>query len=293
MIRVYLFISLFVLSVVASSAEDKSTSISIGTYVGLHSPSLKVLNEGEFRSPITGFGTILDAQGQGSSQPFLFDNPLPKLGLSINSGMEFQWRMNSKNRLVFGVGVWESTSRASANGALPIQGEVSTVEADRLSTISYSELYFGIQRDFFVKPKRYKIYYRLTLHELFDIDYREDFVFNFTSGDLDGFKKIMVLQSQATGLLGLQFGSGVEYFLDDWLSVSLDAGYLMGFRKIELGDGRINTSFLSSDNITMLMPQRVGAGGRIEFVNPESFIYEKMKLSFDGWKVLFKMTLHF
>lgn len=293
------FISSFLLIVlVAPSVMAKEEpKLSVGTYMGFYRPALEDLNQGEFQSPIAGEAQVINDQDELDTVEVVFPNPLPELGMGVNSGLEFQWRLNEKYTFLIGGGTWEATSRAVRSGGFYLQGEASDVINERAAKISYNEFYFGFRHDVLNLPKKYDVFYRLTLNEVFDIDYREDLVFLYTSGPAVGVKKTMVLQTQATGLLMLQPGFGFNYHLRDWLTIGMDAAYVVGLRRVTLRDGKQSFNFLSTDNLSLWLPQRLNPStGNLEYLaaNPEDRNdYTTMRLNFDGWKAHFTMKIHF
>lgn len=280
----------------AWGAEEKT--FSVGLYLGVHHPSLEELNQGEFQSPVAGTATITNSVGGGNSSLNLyFPNPLPELGYGTNAGLEFQWLLDRKNSIIFGVSTWEAASRATVDGQFALQGEVTEVHMKRVADISYNEFYAGVRRNVIDEPKKYKVYYRLTLNELYDIDYREDLSFTYLSGLATGVTKSIVLMSQATGLLALQPGLGFEYFFRDWMSVGVEASYLLGLRAIQLREGSLKQDFLITDNLSLMLPYRMNSeNGYAEYLNarPQNKDdYDRLDLSFDGWKILARLNLYF
>ncbi len=271
--------------------------LGVGFYLGVHRPALEDLNDAEFKSSIGGFASLFAGSGNNIQVPLNFQNPLPPLELGTNGGLEFQWTLNDEYAVVFGGGNWEATSRAVASGGFYVQGDPADVVNERVAKLSYNEFYFGLKRNIVDVDNKFRLYYRLTLNEVFDIDFREDMVFLFTAGKAAGVKKTTILQSQSTGLLMLQPGFGMNYFFDDWLSVGVDASYVIGLKRPTLRDGASTTNFLPTDNLTFWLPQRVSAGSgdlqylRHDFDSIED--YSTIRLNFDGWKLLFKMNVYF
>lgn len=271
--------------------------LSVGVYLGFHDPALEDLNQHEFKSPIAGTAEVILGTGTNDSSAVLFPNPLPEFTPGANGGLEFMWELSDRYDFIVGGGTWEVTSRALAQGGLFLQGQPADVFNERTAKLSYNEFYFGLRYNLINSTEKFKGYYRLTLNEVFDIDYREDLIFLFTSGDAAGVKKSIILKSQATGLLMLQPGIGMEYAFNDLISVGVEASYLFGFRRITLRDGRSSVDFLSTDNLSLWLPQRVDPqSGDLQYLAQrpaDDEDYSKIRLSFDGWKVLFKMNIHF
>lgn len=292
--RLYLFVTLL-FSV--SLAEAEADKFSVASYLGLYRPALEDINKREFRAPTAGVADFVDEFGVNTPTRIDFPNPLPEFGMAVNSGLEFQWWMNEKLVFLVGMSSWEATSRALAKGEFFIQGGAADVVSERSARMSYNEYFFGLRYNVISGSDKYKLYYRATLNEVFDIDFREDIVFLFLTGDAAGVKKSMILQSQATGLLMFQPGFGGEYFLTDWFSVSLEASYILGLKKVYLRDGRSDSDFLPTDNLSIWLPQRISpTTGNLEYIsNPpeDGTDYNELTLNFDGWKALVKLSIYF
>lgn len=288
---------LLLASLFGTQAWAAGETLGVGIYLGVHQPALEDLNDAEFKSVIGGFGTIFTDSGNNETKTLNFKNPLPDLELGVNGGLEFQWLLNEDYSFIFGGGTWEATSRAVAAGGFYVQGAAADVINERVAKLSYNEFYFGLKRNIVDINNKYKLYYRLTLNEVFDIDFREDMVFLYTAGKATGVKKTIILQSQATGLLMLQPGFGTDYFFRDWFSVGIDASYVIGLKRPTLRDGTSGTNFLPTDNLTFWLPQKVGAAsGNLEYLNHDFKKiedYSTIRLNFDGWKLLFKMNIYF
>jgi hypothetical protein len=286
-----------ILLLYASAAWCDPGKLSVGTYLGLHQPSLEDLNQHEFKSPLAGQADVLVEAGNSQTHALLFPNRLPGLGVGVNAGLEFLWELSDKYDFLVGGSTWEARSRAITSGGFYLQGQTADVVNERTAKLSYNEFYFGLRYNLVRSPKKYRAYYRLTLNEMFDVDYREDLVFLYTSGDAEGIKKSIILQSQATGLLLLQPGVGVDYFINDLVSVGVDASYVVGLRRITLRDGVSKVDFQSTDNVSLWLPQRISPDtGNLQYlhVNPESGDdYSAIRLNFDGWKVSCKLNIYF
>jgi len=147
------------------------------------------------------------------------------------------------------------------------------------------------------------------LHELFDIDYREDYVFRFTETpipDLLGVRRDLVLTAQTAALFAAQLGMGVEWMLRDWLSLGLEAGYLLSDQDFQLRDVKILDDFADNDQIDRSgLPGRALPNRRLGYLLPgtsaedlrdpaqRARFYRQINLRFDGWRAGLKMTLYF
>ena len=276
------------------SARQEASQWSFSPVLGIHAPSLQPLNEGVFRAPFSGRADILlvgDTPIQGT---FQFKNPLPSVDYGPLAGIEFQWKMSDEYWFLMGGSAWEGASEASANGVLPIQGVLSRASNSRRGKLSYNEFFMGWRHNVIRRPEKLNLYYRVSLHEIFDVDYREDWAFLFLDGPVESFRKNMIIQSQATGILLLQIGFGAEIFLREWLSVGLESGYAYGLRDFTLRDSSVKVDFLDTDNLFVDVPLRPNPQTlNMEYNAENGAGYNPLTLSFNGWKALVKLNIYY
>ena len=284
-------ILLLLLGSVAHGEEQRKWGLS--PFIGAHNPNLEAINKGLFKAPYGGTAQNIDVFGATNSTTFFYQTPLPELSPGTLTGLEFQWNLNNRHALLIGVGTWEASSFATAGGNFPVQGAFESVVSYRKGDLSYNEFYLGWRYNLFDKPKKYKLYTRLTANEVFDVDYREDFSLLFLSGPPKSFRRSSVVVSQGTGLLMVEAGGGGEWMFTNWLSVGMEAGYTVGMKEMTLSDARVSTDFLDTDNLTLNLPIRPNdRTGQMEYL-PESGGPRSLRLSFDGWKALLKVTLYY
>jgi hypothetical protein len=205
--------------------------------------------------------------------------------------------INDKHTLLFGAANWEATSSAASTGLLPIQGNFETISAERNVDFSYLEYYLGWRYNILTKPQKYRFYTTASLHHVYDVDYQEEFTMVFTTGPARTFRKSIVQQSQATGLPLIAGSVGTELFLNEWFSLTLEAGYRIGLKKLELGDNVVRSDVLATDNLRVTgLPMLPGPDGRMTYKTEpgqERADYKKLELNFDGWDALLKATMYF
>jgi len=173
----------------------------------------------------------------------------------------------------------------------------------RSGDISYFEFALGWKRKLFQRPKKYNIHSRLLLRELFDVDYKEEFVFSFQSNTSQPFKRVVVTESQATGILLLELGMGMEFYLYDWLSLGLDASYSFSPGTYKLGNANRKEDIQPNDNIQFKLPAILDRNGNLRYLsnaapfdnnsNYEDENYSTLKLDFGGWRGLFRVNFYF
>lgn len=277
-----------------SAQEEPGRRWGLSPYVGMHQPRLDALNEGEFFSPYEGVADFIDPIANNIQSEFSLDVPLPALDPGALLGLELQWRVNDRHSLLIGIGNWEAVSRVSGTIEIPIQGALEAASMQRKADISYIEYYLGWRYNLWAKPGKFRLYTTINLHQLFDVDYQEDFTAVFLSGDVRTFRKTNILLNQATGLMLLEGMAGYEWLVTDWFSVSLEGGYGYGLlEKLELTDTTVNSDFLPTDNIVFRQPIIRGQDGRADYKPSPGADYQDLKLDFSGWKALVKATIYF
>jgi hypothetical protein len=276
-------------------AIDAGHNWGMSPYLGLFSPSLKLLNQGEFRSPYEGTADIVDQFGNNNNitVPFIFRNPLPELDPGSIGGLEFQWRINDRHSLLIGGANWEATSSATASGIFPVQGAFESVISQRKGDIAFTEFYFGWRYNAIHKPKSHDFYFTLSLHDIFDVRYKDEFSLLFLSGPPRSFRRSMVINTNATGLLFLQGGGGGEWFINDWFSLGVEGGYGFGFKPLRLGNGQLTTDFTDNDNLFLQVPLIQGPSGNMQYKVESGGQYRDLRLDFEGWKAVIKASIYF
>ncbi len=309
-------VSVFILILLMSfSAHGQDFEWSVSPILGMHKPNLKDINDNVIRAPIIGTGT---SRGEPDtpqadvsfSIPLGFENDLDPIGWNANTGLEFQWKQSKKNYFLMGVSTWEGYSRGRTTGELPVQGDLFDVIYDRRIKISYNEFYFGLKHIFMDVPNKYRFYGRISLNELFDIDYREEHVFsiNDVGGALDGVKRIFLVNGQITGVAGIQFGAGGEYYLKKNLSVAAEASYLLTEGDFQFTNASSQSDTQLGDDFSLSLPvSRDGVNDPLSYLEPDTVAatnwvdadnnphpgYSPMNVSFDGWKASVRITLYY
>jgi len=283
-------------------AKQEASEWSFSPTAGIHVPDLQQLNEGVFRAPFSGRADLLligDSPTQGA---FHFKNPLPSIDYGPLAGVEFQWKMSDDVWFLIGGGSWEGSSEASANGVLPLQGVLSRVTNNRRGKLSYNEFFMGWRHNVIRRPEKLNLYYRFSLHEIFDIDYREDWAFVYydrppfavNGTPITSFGKNLIIQSQATGVLLLQLDFGAEVYLRKWLSVGFESGYAYGLRDFTLRNSTLSTDFLDTDNLSVDVPIRPNPQTQnVEYNSENGSGYNPLALSFNGWKALLRVNIYY
>jgi hypothetical protein len=290
---------------------------SLSPMLGTHRPAIKDLNQRAFRAPFLAEGDVCVAGCEGNSPTnekhrMQYDNDLDAIGTAANAGLEFQWVQSAKHSFIMGVSTWEGGSSNAMATQLPVQNAVRDVDYIRRADLSYNEFYFGWRYTLWAKPGSYRWYSRMSLNEIFDIDYREEHVFNIKGGELDGVKRIIIANAQTTGVLMLQLGLGGEYFIKRNMSVGFEGGYLFSQRAFTFNSVQPQTNFGTGDNVQTVPPTRPANQGaplghlnpdvtadqyfdtpRDDFSNDRDVWISDIRLRLDGWKAAFRFTVYY
>ncbi len=290
-----LILCLIVTAVAAQQPVQKEWSIT--PILGIHHPTLAPINEGIFQAPFAAKSDLLLASGASDSTLFQFPNPLPPLAPGGYAGFEFEWAMTARANWIAGLGTWESSSAAITNGAMPFQRGYTDAIFQRRATVSYNEVYVGGRYNIVLKPKHYRIYGRLTLNTLFDIDFRENQLFRFQIEDGQIVTRSIIVDGRSTAALLTQAGLGAEYYIGDRFSVSLEGAYTFTARKFYLSRAGYNTDFADHDGYGLFYGTvDPDPYGRLEYLTigeDDAIEYNPMRLDMNGWKLLFRVSMFY
>jgi len=324
-----LFFCAIVVAPVAQGDDEPRWGFSI--VIGGHLPNLSALNKGLYKSKLigdadvllyeaplgsqqgqtgqTGAGEVVD-QNITETQAFEFDNPLPEAVVGSHAGVEFLWHANNRHSFILGTGSMENASTNRVIGNIPMQQYFvrNSVLSEHRAKISYTEYTLGWRYNWMSKS-RLKLYSRLSVHEVFDIDFRDDFSFTFLASpiqDLVGVRRVMVAEAQTAALMMGQVAVGGEWFLLDWLSLGFDAGWVFGDSDFTLKDVRVRDDFLAGDSVNRSgMPYRELSDGTLGYLRPDATsadlsnpgtreeYYTPIHLRFDGARYLFRINMYF
>lgn len=331
----------FLLSVsaYAQTQDYKTSTWSVTPLIGAHQPIMEQINNKVFNTPLV-LRTIVEVvNGLNNTQlanlPFYateykYDHFLPPFTRGSEAGVEFQWRMNPVSAFIFAISSWEAHVSSIRNGRdIPLQEARYFTSSERRARLSYTQFYVGWRRDFSVKPRKLNFYFNVSLHEFFDVDYRDEFVFKIgdkvTPGaegpDLRGQKKIFVFKTQTTGAFAGMGALGMEYFITPWFSLGLEGGYYQSLNNARLQDAGFehnlstrNNPLVPANNTNIFEGFVIAPGyvdGPISWVpgQPASFfeasgglnsanimnppITSPLTLDFSGWRGIFRINFYF
>lgn len=296
-------------------AQRERTPWSVSTNLAVHHPQLHDLNANLYRSPFMGRGATGQANNTAGStvlpdQEFRFDMPLPAVGNGAKAGIMLQWRPNETDALFFGLGSWEKTSIVRGGGEMPTEAQINLVNIERRGKISYTEYSLG-WRHFFWRQPKFNFFASMALHEMFDLDYREDHVVHYLGGaGRPDFRRIHITEAQSAALLMGQLSLGGEWFLRDWFSLGFEGGYLLGYQQAKLHDVRSRTDYGGTgDRVTPFWPAGTAPDGTLGYLphdvtisellpadhnpaQPLPNLYRPVELEFQGWQVAFNISIY-
>ena len=292
-----LFGLLAVLAAPSTVLADNEPVWGVTPMLGIYRPSLKELNKGEFKAPLPGRGRIIFPDtGVNIDFDFMIDNPLSSLRFGAEAGLSFHYFVNPRHALLFGLGSWEATSTSTITTEIPFQGALTTTLYERSGNISYFQYFLG-WRWTMLSEGPYRVHLITTLHELFDTDYKETLAFAFQSGEAAGFKRLITMQSQATGGEMIRLGVAADYQFTSQFSLGLQGGYFWALRHFRLGNASLQTDLQDQDNTNFRLPARQDASGQIQYLAGatgfNSLDYRDLRLDFGGWGLMLRANIDF
>ncbi|MEK6750090.1 MAG: hypothetical protein AABY83_12950 [Pseudomonadota bacterium] len=265
-------------------------------------PSLKSINEGIFQAPYSGqaqlttdFKQDLSGRFEYAVDTFMFRNPLPPVPLGPEAGIEFRRSLNAKTDFLIGISSWEMSSKSKITVIFPMQGDANNVAIyDRRGKLRITQYYLGVRRFVGEKTRMFNAYFDLNLRQLFDIQYQDENVFSFQTGQPAGFKRIDIITARSTGVSMVQLGAGVEVRLMERITVALEGDYAVGFTRPFLRNVTERQDFNAGDLITGRgTPIQGGTANDAYYVPADGKGYSEARLDLDGWRAAVKFNVEF
>jgi len=296
-----LLVFCFLPPAIAKLADDKWV---FSPVVGLYRPALESIYEDAYQAPFVGESSITtdipeDIEGEASypTEKFLFDNALNKNFAGPEAGLEFRRTFGKQDDFYLGISTFEVTSKAIDEVEFPLQGQLKNIAVyERRAKLSLTQYFIGWRHYLYQKTVKNNFYVNLSLHEMFDIDYKENHVFTFIEGAPAGFKRIMVFQAQATGILMLQMGIGGERHFTDRFSVGLEGGFAFGIGKIgNLKGISRRDDFNEGDRLEdpKPAPLRPAVDNNVAALSPDANSQVNVRIRLDGWRIALKFNVTF
>ncbi|MDH5300672.1 MAG: hypothetical protein OEW58_04850 [Gammaproteobacteria bacterium] len=269
---------------------------------GVAVPKLDVIYNKAFFAPLAGQSELRDelpqdAQGESaySIVSFRIENNLPKPGIAPEAGLEFRKNFGTRNDFIIGVSAWEIGSAGTVLTTLTLQG-VADNDAiyERRAKFSYTQYFLGLRHYLRDRKQKNNFYVNATLHEFFDLDYKETHVLEFLSGPPKGFKRVAVYQTQSTGLLLGQLGLGFERMIGSRFSFGLEAAYAKGVNRGVFRTVQARSDFNQGDRLMgPPKPLLEGPDGAAYVLGADGESRHRLDIVLDGWRVTGKMNVAF
>ncbi|MBI5450431.1 MAG: hypothetical protein HY940_03650 [Gammaproteobacteria bacterium] len=265
--------------------------------LGIASPEFHDLGKYEFKADMPSAGNIILDNETNIRVDFMLVNDLPRISYGTLAGAEISTQLDDRNDVIFGLSSWEGGSGSRVRVKIPFQGVMSDTAFERTGNISYTQYSLGWRHYYMNNNAAWRWSYKLAVHEIFDIDFKERMVFAFASGPAAGFKRVVVMESQGAGMMAIEAGLGAEKSMNRWLSFGMDAGYLQGVRRVVLNNGTMKTNFQEeasgSDYLQIKLPAQLGPDGSLGYLVSGTDVYKKMRMNVDGWQIVFKVNFHY
>ena len=296
-------IFLFLLSSNVLAKSDKFGWI-LSPVVGINQLGLKVFYDTVYNAPFVGRVRITtdlpeDVQGESSypTKRFHFENSLRPTRFNTEAGLELRRQFGTQTDFFVGIVAWETLARADdIEVVFPMQGQPNNLaDYSRDSKLSYTQYYLGARHYFAKRSNRFNVYANFSLREIFDVDYEETNVFEFTSGAPQGFKRIFIFKSQATGFLMMQLGMGTEFSFTDRFSIAFEGAYAVHLKSGALRGVSVDNDYNDGDGFEdapyIIAPVNplLDAGA----LDEDGVSRNKVNLRFDGWHLLAKFNIEF
>ena len=299
--------TLFVLFMILAGnvfAKPDGTGWVFSPVVGVNRLALNVFYDTVYNAPFVGTVRITtdlpeDVEGESSypSKSFHFENNLQPRAFDVEAGLEMRRRFGTQDDFFIGIGAWETLAEAGdITVTFPLQGQANNrANFRRKSKLSYTQYYLGIRHYLTKRSKKFNAYMNLSLREIFDVDYEETNVFQFVSGAPQGFKRIFIFKSQATGFLMFQFGMGAEYRFAERFSIAMEGAYAVHVKSGALKGVNVNNDYNDGDGIQSepLIIKPVNTLLEAGALDGDGETYKKVDLRFDGWHLLAKFNIEF
>ena len=272
--------------------------------VGINKLSLKVFYDTVYNAPFVGTVQVTtdlpeDVQGESAypSERFYFENNLQQRKVDVEAGLEMRRYFGKQNDFFIGIDAWETIAESDGGVVtFPLQGQAhNRAKYYRRGKLSYTEYYLGLRHYLTARSAKFNAYLNLSLREMYDIDYEESNVFEFISGAPKGFRRIFIFKSQATGLLMMQLGGGLEFDFTERFSIALEGAYALHIQDGALKGVRVNNDFNDGDRIDSepFIIKPINALLEAGALDENGETYQKVQLRFDGWHALAKFNIVF
>ena len=302
--RLLASIILLLLTTSIALSKDKNEGWIFTPSVGVNKLALDTFYDTVYKAPFVGSVQIttdlpedVEGQNQYPNEPFYFKNDLEESPVDVEASLVIRRNFGKTIDFYIGINAWETNSDASPiEITFPLQGQkYNRAIYTRSGKLSYTQYFLGLRKYLTDRKAKFTTYVNLGIHEIYDVDYEEKNVFDFISGAPEGFKRVFIFKSQATGLLMAQFGGGAEYRFAERFSIGIEGAYSVHIQDGALKGVTVNNDVNPGDRIesdvNTLRPinTQLEAGA----LSVDGATYNRVNLRFDGWHLMAKFNIEF
>jgi hypothetical protein len=203
---------------------------SVGLLVGVYHPSLDSLNH------ILSDNTVGILQDPNFLIPGNPDLPTTKRNIVMPQifglaqyGVEAQLELNSKYSFTFVFSSWQGESRAEDSVTIFTRSNQppSIVPRDARYNVQINQFWWGLRYHFFNEPGRKKLYLNIGIIGISGAYLTMDALERVITNNNLSFDSVSVTEASGFGYT-TRFGAGGEYHLKKWLSLGINANYVVG-----------------------------------------------------------------
>ena len=220
------------LAVGRAYAEDEDPVVSVGLRAGLYRPSLRTFNR------VTSDRTISIIQDPNFLLPRNPQFPAnertintPSMGWDADYGADIAFRLNKEFSIVLSTETWSTFVVAQDTVPFLIRQDEPYLFVPRSArfNLQINQYFVSWRYHFFNQPRKKNFYFDLGLLGLAQANLTMDALMNVVSPIVPNGGFASISSTEATGY-GFVFHTGIggEYFLTRWLSVGLQAQYVLG-----------------------------------------------------------------
>jgi hypothetical protein len=249
--RVFLLLTLLFTTVGPGYAEETDPFISFGLRAGYYKPSLRTFNRviaDPSLSILQDPNFLLPRNpGTNNAPAFLADCSIlppsncvsrsiasPGINGDSDYGADISLRLNSEFSIVISVELFQSFVTASDTASLLIRQDLPVLRPPREAryNLQINQYFISWRYHMYNRPRDRTLYFDLGLLGLAEADLTMDALMKVLETDRvklpnGGFTSVSSTEATGFGFV-IHFGIGGEYYLTNWLSVGVNAQYVLG-----------------------------------------------------------------
>jgi hypothetical protein len=271
---------------------EQNYYISVAPVYTFYKPQLGDLNQGLFNAPLLGTAVTLDNYGAPVTHAFQIHNNVPAFDYGNGRGIELKAHLTPNLALVFGISKWDDRTSSTVTTPFTLKRHPNQAQFSRSIALGIEETYLGIQHSFIENQKMHG-FWRLAWHDFSDIYLQEKLDFSFTSGPQAGESRFFYHSSTGNSASAMEIGLGLDYFIRPWLSVSANAGRMVGRASSKLGSAHYIEGFTPADDVYLILPAIAGIENQALKYQDINGNYHDIVLNFGGWKSSVNINFYF